>query len=228
VILALVLASFAAAATPAEAQARAKQILADDYQTDLPRDDTESESTAQKGGAPPRRGPRRPRKVIETGDAGPGAAPITRMLLWVILGGAVLLLLAFVISELRGRGGGPEPVAGAPGADEASDAALTEKPLDDADELARQGRYGEAIRVLLLRTLAELARRVAVPASQTSREILSQADVPDPAREALRSLVNAVEISHFGGAVPAAGDYHACVDRFRAFVDAYRAVPAAA
>jgi hypothetical protein len=43
-----------------------------------------------------------------------------------------------------------------------------------------------------------------------------------PAREALAGLVTAVEITRFGGAVPDAGDYRACLARFHAFLETYR------
>jgi hypothetical protein len=244
VLLALWLAF--ASAPPAEVQGRAQQILEKGYQTELPAGGDEAAAGGGDGKLEPgQRRRRRDGRWLDhrEGDdirgeeptsgcgcrPGAGAGGIGNLLLLVIGGGALLLLLSWLANELLGRrGGGSDVIVPGALADGDADAALTEKPLDDADELAKKGRYGEAIRVLLLRTLAELARRVAVPASLTSREVLAQAPVPDRARDALRSLVVAVEISHFGGAVPGADDYRACAERFRAFVDAYRAVPAAA
>jgi hypothetical protein len=103
------------------------------------------------------------------------------------------------------------------------DPAATVAPLEDAETLARQGRFGEAIHVLLLRLLEELARRTTapIPASLTSREIVERVAVPDAARKPLAALVHAVEVSHFGSDVPDRGDYDLCLGRYREFATAY-------
>jgi hypothetical protein len=220
VIFALVLGSLAAAshASPEVIQDKAQNLLAEGYQTDLPRKPSIEEILEASGRRLDHEPP--PPKKLQ------GSTPVTTLLLWVVVGGAIFLLLSFFLSELRGRAGKAEAGGGASPGD--GDAALTERPLGDAEALAREGRFGEAIHVLLLRTLAELARRVAVPTSLTSREILTEAELPAGAHDALRSLVVAVEVSHFGGATPGREDYEACVDRFRAFVDAYRGAAVAA
>ena len=66
-----------------------------------------------------------------------------------------------------------------------------------ADELARQGRFGEAIHLLLLGVLGTLG--VADPSSPatTARE-MARANV-GPHRGQLKALVRASELVHFGG-----------------------------
>lgn len=73
--------------------------------------------------------------------------------------------------------------------------------LAEADRLAAEGRFGEAVRVLLLRTLDDLeARRPGIigPA-QTAREIAALETVPAAAREPLAAIARAVERFLFAG-----------------------------
>lgn len=104
--------------------------------------------------------------------------------------------------------------------------AILEQPLEDADELARRGRFAEAIHTLLLRTLRELARSAAVevaPAS-TSREILARVPLLADARGALAGLITTVEITHFGEQPANADDYERCRRQFHVFAAAFRDV----
>ncbi|HEY6098515.1 MAG TPA: DUF4129 domain-containing protein, partial [Anaeromyxobacter sp.] len=75
---------------------------------------------------------------------------------------------------------------------------------------------------LLLETLQALSRAARLAPSLTSREIVERVALPSRAREALEGLVLAVEVSRFGGAPAAEGDYRACRSRFHAFLDTYR------
>ena len=145
--------------------------------------------------------------------------------MWVMIAVAIVLLALFLASELRGwqadeAAGGD--AAAAPGEDHA---AVVEKPLGDADTLARAGKYGEAIHVLLLRTLEELVRRLdrPLPRSLTSREILRAARITTVARTALRDIVGAVERTHFGAYPAQAGDYAACRQNFAVLQHSLRA-----
>lgn len=77
-----------------------------------------------------------------------------------------------------------------------------------ADELARRGRFGEAIHLLLLGVLDTL--RVDDPPSRaaTAREIART--TVGPHRECLRALVRASELVHFGGRSATREQYAAC------------------
>ena len=88
----------------------------------------------------------------------------------------------------------------------------------EADELARQGRFVEAMHVLLLQGLNEMRKRLDLrfADSLTSREIVRQADVPSNARTALRDIIGWVERAYFGRYLANANDYSACRQSFTA------------
>ena len=147
--------------------------------------------------------------------------PAETLYLAVIVGVAVLLY-AFrdMIPILRsGRGG-------AWGDDKA--AALETGPrapevvLGAADELAAQGRFVEAMHVLLLQALAEIRRRLdeQFADSMTSREILHSRRLSDALRRPLREVVARVEWSYFGEHPAARADYVACRASFGALTQA--------
>jgi hypothetical protein len=93
-----------------------------------------------------------------------------------------------------------------------------------ADELARQGRFVEAIHVLLLQGLDEMRRRLdqRFADSLTSREIMRRAKVSANARAALRDIVDWVERAYFGAHPAVAEDYAACRKSFVAFAEALK------
>ncbi|HET6440545.1 MAG TPA: DUF4129 domain-containing protein [Anaeromyxobacter sp.] len=91
-------------------------------------------------------------------------------------------------------------------------------PLEGAETLAAAGRYADAIHTLLLETLSALSRAARLAPSLTSREIVAQVPLPEDAGEALTGLVEAVEISRFGGMEPGPDDYRHCLGHFRAFL----------
>ncbi len=92
----------------------------------------------------------------------------------------------------------------------------------EADELARQGRFVEAMHVLLLQGLNEMRKRLDLrfADSLTSREIVRQADVPSNARTALRDIIGWVERAYFGSYAASSNDYLACRQSFGALSDA--------
>ena len=143
---------------------------------------------------------------------------LLRILLLAILAVALIVALAWLLERLRGRGRdillppGEEPVP-------------LEVPLASAEELAAAGRYAEAIHLLLLETLSALSRAGRLAPSLTSREIAGRVLLSARAREALLGLVQAVEISRFGGSPADEPDYRACRERFHAFLANYRAPP---
>lgn len=215
-----------ASPAPDEARTRARQILKDGYQASLPTSEAGS-GTGQrspKNDLRPASPRRRDRGRMES-EGGAGAfGSIAQLLLWVIMGVVLVLGVIWVAGEMGGFTGdavaAPAERAAQP---DAPDRAVVERPLGDADELARRGQFGEAIHVLLLRTLQELARRLPerLPASLTSREILARVRIPDDARGALAALVGAVEVSHFGGMAPDQSDFLHCRQHFQRFAEAY-------
>ena len=86
-----------------------------------------------------------------------------------------------------------------PGSDgDASDERLTQ--YADAEALARQGAYGEAIPALLLVVVEAMRRRYyAVRPALTARELVRLVDLGDNRHDDFAGLVGAAELGHFGG-----------------------------
>jgi hypothetical protein len=175
-----------------------------------------------------RRPPDRARDPEEM-SVGSGISAVMRMIVYGVLIVALVMILMWVARDLR-LGSAEEKLEGEEMPQPTVDQDVIERPIGDADELARAGRYAEAIHTLLLRTLVELVRatRTRVPASLTSREILGRVPLVPEARAALYTLVATVEVTYFGDEVPGAADYDRCRHDFQAFALAYRNAGASA
>jgi hypothetical protein len=101
--------------------------------------------------------------------------------------------------------------------------------LGAADQLAAEGRFVEAMHVLLLQSLAAIRERLDEQFSDsfTSREILRSTRLPDAGRIPLRDMVNRVELTYFGRQPAALADYVACRTSFNALAQTLRGSPAA-
>ncbi|WP_426266894.1 DUF4129 domain-containing protein [Sphingomonas sp. LHG3443-2] len=135
--------------------------------------------------------------------------PATRLILGVLLAAGVAALLWMIVDRARrgdwrfsrrqraavAAGGGSEQGAWLP----------QEMPvrswLEEADELARQNRFADAVRCLLLRSVEDMATRRpdAVRPGLTSRELARSALLTERARPLFAGLARLVEDSHFGG-----------------------------
>jgi hypothetical protein len=204
-------------------QAR-EAVLTDEYQPALPGDG----SGEANGQAVPRERQREIR-YVDTRDLEreqPTAG--STLLSYILWGGiifAVALLLFWMAMELLKYGGDDAAIAAGDVASPAApDLSVIERPLGDAEELARRGEYREAIHTLLLRTLQELARTasVRVAPAMTSREILGRVPLLADARDALAGLITAVEVTHFGGDEASEADYIRCRAQFQVFAAAFR------
>lgn len=85
-----------------------------------------------------------------------------------------------------------------------------------ADELARQGRFVEAMHTLLLQSLADMRQRLneQFADSLTSREILRNSRLPDNGRASLHEIIARVEWTYFGHHPAGPADYQACREKF--------------
>jgi hypothetical protein len=184
------------AATAGEAAARAAEVLRDgSYQRALPP-------------------PTAPPELVSL-PLGP-LGIVLRVLAWA--GVAILLLLAATwIARRVGRRTGDVQAAPDPAAVE-----VPHLPVEGAEALAAEGRFSEAIHALLLDTLGALSEASRLAPSLTSREIVARIPLAPRAREALAALVHEVEVTWFGGAVPAETDYRRCLERFHAFRESFR------
>ncbi len=211
-------------------------VLDDRYQKELPADTTppSADRARHDGSGADRGNPSAPngsgsnRHSDRDEDNAPRRGPaggILSFLMWGVIAVAVVLLAFWLTTELVKYGGDDLELADDPTAPAPLDFAVVDRPLDDADVLANEGRYSEAIHALLLRTLQELVRSSAVRVSpaHTSREILARVPLLNEPRDALSGLITAVELTFFGGDVASADDFARCRAQFQVFAAAFRA-----
>ncbi len=101
--------------------------------------------------------------------------------------------------------------------------------LQAADELGREGRFVEAMHMLLIQSLADIRQYLGeqFADSLTSREILRGVRLPVEGRASLHDIVSGVELTYFGGRPATAADYTACRRSFETLRQALRGgVPA--
>jgi hypothetical protein len=149
-----------------------------------------------------------------------------RILLWIaVLAGAAVL--AYYIHDvlptfgLAGRPRWDDPAGGAG----ISGHGVSHAARLAADELAAQGRFVEAMHVLLLQGLDEMRMRLDLrfADSLTSREIVTRSNAPVDAKAALRDIIVWVERAYFGDHSADQNDYDACRRSFLALDTALRA-----
>jgi hypothetical protein len=90
--------------------------------------------------------------------------------------------------------------------------------LEDADRLAADGRYGEAVRLILFRSIEDIDARWPgeVRPALTSRDIAALAILPPAARRTFAGIAQVVEKSLFGGRPVDAGQFGACREAYAA------------
>ena len=131
-------------------------------------------------------------------------APVFNVLFYVIIAGIAAGIVYFIVTEvIRLRFGGAETedstqehvIQGY-----RVDANLARKLLEEADLLAQQGKFAEAVHLLLFRSIEDIQERLegGVPRSLTAREIGNMHRLPDAARRALKPIITIVERSFFG------------------------------
>ncbi len=84
--------------------------------------------------------------------------------------------------------------------------------LAEADALAAEGRFAEAVHLLLYRSVEDIEGRRPglVKPAMTSRDLADAHDLPSVARGAFGRIARAVEISLFGGRSIDAGAWEQC------------------
>jgi hypothetical protein len=134
-------------------------------------------------------------------------APYARIILWSVLVVAGLALAWAITNRLRfGEWRlklprlAPATVI-APEEDWAPEEAPARSWLQEADALALEGRYAEAVHHLLFRSIEDIATRrpMLVRPALTSREIGASAGIPSRARDLFAAIARLVERSLFGG-----------------------------
>ena len=135
-------------------------------------------------------------------------APYARILLWTLLAAIAAAVIWMIVDRIRSgewrlptwrRGSKATPEADEDGWSPGAEPARTW--LREADLLAAEGRFAEAIHYLLFHSIDDIARRR--PAlkrpSLTSRELASATLLPAAVRPLFASIAGLVERSLFGG-----------------------------
>lgn len=150
-------------------------------------------------------------------------ASIIQIMFWLLIGVAALLALFYLGREVpvwlgrkrQLKAGATAMVQGSP---LAADGQLLDA-LGRADQLAAEGQFAEALHLLLLHSIDYLKRHLGgvYGPSSTAREILQRSRLPDIGRNSLGAIVDATELSYFGGRPVDGGVYAACRQHYQAF-----------
>ncbi|MBC2776841.1 hypothetical protein [Parasphingopyxis marina] len=126
-----------------------------------------------------------------------GTGPFWQVLFWLIAAVLVLLLLFFVGRALQRRfaGGGAAEDGEAEIDEWQPDEKTARGLLGEAEALAREGRYAEAVHLLLFRSISDIEDRLPdfLKPALTSRDISASETLPTPARSAFSSIAAIVE-----------------------------------
>jgi hypothetical protein len=92
--------------------------------------------------------------------------------------------------------------------------------LEEADRLAREGRFGEAVRVILHHSIDDMEQALAIiiPLSMTSREIAGLSQLSEQGRSVFGKIARAVELSLFGERPLTRDHYFECRREYEVFV----------
>lgn len=129
--------------------------------------------------------------------------PVFQVLFWVGVAAIAALLIFLIVRELIGvrlsrrRRAAPRVKP----ADWRPEAWKAKALLEDADRLAEEGRYDEAVHLILYRSIDDIEGRRPrlVRPALTTRDIAALEGVPGAARQAFGLIARVVEASFFGG-----------------------------
>lgn len=156
-------------------------------------------------------------------------APYARIFLWTMIAALALLLVWIVQDRIRNgvwrlpRLRRARRVEAVEAEDSwAPEAAPARAWLQEADAMAGQGRYAEAVHHLLLRSVEDLSRRrpQIVRPALTSRDLSRAEGIPQAPRRLFAEIAAAVERSLFGGRAIDADEWHRCRAAYADFAQA--------
>lgn len=145
------------------------------------------------------------------------SAPAAKPLMWIGIALILLFLLYHFVPAFarwvdnlrfgrkRGDADADDPVGQA-------EAGAARALVAEADALAAEGRFAEAVHLLLYRSVEDIEGRRPglVKPAMTSRDLADAHDLPSVARGAFSRIARAVEISLFGGRSIDAGAWEQC------------------
>lgn len=147
--------------------------------------------------------------------------PVFLVIFWLGVAAIVLTILWFIGREMLGirlpDRHKPSPPSGEGDWRPAAGVALA--LLSDADALAEQGRYDEAVHLILLRSIGDIDGRLpnTVRPALTARDIAELQRLPATARPAFTRIARVVEASLFGGRAADRADFTECRQAYEAF-----------
>lgn len=171
--------------------------------------------------APPQRPP--PQWLLDFARWLEHAAPVLRWVFWIGIGLIAALILFMLVREILRRlptsWGSKETAAETPKPVFKPTATRARALLEEADRLAAEGRYSEAVRVLLHRSIEDIERAfpVTISPAQTSREIARLEPLSTQGRTVFTSIAQAVETSLFGGRALDAQRFAECRAAYASF-----------
>lgn len=142
------------------------------------------------------------------------SAPAFPYIFWTAVVLAVLAIVYLVVSNLAGfewlrrR----RKVENIEAEDWRPEEGVARALLAEAETLAAQGRYAEAARLLLQRSVEDIARRLPLfmKPSLTARDIAGADALPAKARPAFSAIAHVVEVSAFGAQAVTAAAWDEC------------------
>lgn len=140
---------------------------------------------------------------------------------WLFWGGVAVvaaLILWMLYQRLRGRGFDNPAADAQPPVWRPSEAPVRAL-LGEADALAAEGRFAEAVHLLLCRSLEDIGGRLPdfLQPALTSRDIAAASELPRQARAAFAEIAAAVERSLFGGQAVEARQWVDCRAAYERF-----------
>ncbi len=164
----------------------------------------------------------RPQWLSSLGDFIRGISPFLGYVFWGGVAIIVLVIAYALVTEIRRRMPSRTEKA-APAPQPAPDYRPTpvraRALLEEADRLAAEGRYGEAVRVLLHRSVEdfESVLKIAIGPALTSREIARLDRLSSQGRTTFSGIAAAVEQSLFAGQTLNATHYTECRQAYASF-----------
>jgi len=147
-----------------------------------------------------------PRWLQWLGDLLSNLSPLFQFLFYAVIVAVVAGFLYFVFGEairvrFGKRGDGKVDEGDDILIDVRPDAGMARGLLEEADALARAGKFAEAVHLLLFRSIEDIQTRLegGVPKSLTAREIGGLQNLPERAKRGLGPIIRIVERSFFGG-----------------------------
>jgi hypothetical protein len=174
--------------------------------------------------------PEQPQWMFDLGKFLNQFAPVLKFVGWIILAAALIAIVYLIVRAAIDNGwfrsSGRRETKSAAEPDWRPAASAARDLLRDADALAAQGRYGEAVHLLLLRSIEhiDMRRPDVVRRALTSREIAELEQLPSAARTTFSFIARVVERALFAEREVSAQEFAQCrqaYERF-AFPDTWR------